>query len=152
VQLQGSGFIYSSKTDFEGEDSFSLAVLGAANGKRGRSTIEVTVLVSPEGIPDVPPQGAAAHSSVSIIRPFQGATISGSHVLLAANASGAIPVASVQFIVAGKNVGLAVTSPPYETVWDSTTVVDGAYTVFAVAQDTAGNSEIAIVQIVVKNK
>jgi hypothetical protein len=149
VELQGPGFVYSAKANFEGEDSFSLAVLGVANGKRGSSTIRVTVSVGPEYVPDASPKGIP---SVSVIEPHQGATISGSRVVLAADVSGKVPIANVQFIVGTKEIGSAVTSPPYEIVWDSTAVVDGAYSVFAVAQDTAGGSEIAIVQIVVKNK
>jgi hypothetical protein len=78
--------------------------------------------------------------------------ISGSSVSLVANASDNVAVANVQFIVAGKTVGSVVTSPPYATVWDSTTVPDGPYTLYAVAQDTSGNYKTSSVRITVKNK
>src|SRR5262245_42279432 len=43
VQLAGSGFVYSSKADFDGQDKFSLIVVGAIQGAPGKSTIHVTV-------------------------------------------------------------------------------------------------------------
>jgi len=43
VALLGSGFSYTSKTDFAGEDSFALEVFGSTNKRRGRSTIQITV-------------------------------------------------------------------------------------------------------------
>ena len=78
--------------------------------------------------------------------------ISGSSVALVANASDNVAVANVQFIIGGKNVGSAPTSPPYATVWDSTTVTDGSYTLYAVAQDTSGNYNTSSIRITVKNK
>jgi hypothetical protein len=33
---------------------------------------------------------------------------------------------TMQFFLAGKNISVAVASPPYATVWDSMTVADGA--------------------------
>jgi hypothetical protein len=45
VTLQGPSFIYSAKSEFEGEDSFTLAVSGAINKFRGSSTIRVRIYV-----------------------------------------------------------------------------------------------------------
>ena len=45
VALQGPGFTYVAKADFDGQDSFTLAVFGAVSKKRGSSTILVTVSV-----------------------------------------------------------------------------------------------------------
>ena len=61
-------------------------------------------------------------------------------------------VANVQFFLAGERIGSAVTLPPYATVWNSTTVADGSYTLHAVAQDTSGNSANSWVHVTVKNK
>jgi hypothetical protein len=67
-------------------------------------------------------------------------------------------VANVQFIVAGndiaplqRNVGPVLMSPPYTTVWDSTTVADGSYALYAVAQDTSGNYGTSSIHIIVNN-
>jgi hypothetical protein len=167
VVLHGSGFIYSPKADFHGQDSFSITVLGAVNGKRGSSTIHVTVSVS--DIRDASPMSATPGSvpatsitpsitadttppSVSFTAPSDGATVSGSLVTLTATASDNVALAKVQFIISGKNIGSAVTSPPYATVWDSTRVADGSYTLYAVAQDTSGNYRTSSVRVTVKNK
>jgi hypothetical protein len=154
VALQGSGFMYSPNIGFHGQDEFSLTVVGAFRGTRGSSTIEVNVSVAPNISADSTPP------SVSFIAPSEGATLSGSYVALSAAASDDVGVANVQFIVTGKNVGSAVfsglinavLSPPYEAVWDITTVPDGSYTLYAVAQDRSGNLTTSSVQVTVKNK
>jgi hypothetical protein len=172
VVLHGSGFIYSPKADFHGQDSFSMTVLGAVNGKRGSSTIQVAVSVTPTGIRDAAPKSVTPGSvpdristtinpsitadttppSVSFTTPSDGATVSGSLVTLTATASDDVAVANVQFIISGKNIGSAVTSPPYATVWDSTRVADGSYTLYAVARDTSGNYRTSSVRVTVKNQ
>jgi hypothetical protein len=73
-------------------------------------------------------------------------------VSLTATASDDVALAKVQFIIGGKNIGSAVASPPYATVWDSTGVADGSYTLYAVAQDTSGNYKTSSVRVIVKNK
>ena len=143
LALQGSGFIYSPKADFHG-DAFSLVVVGVVNGKRGSSTIEVTVYDASTPADTTPP-------SVAFIAPSDGATLSGS-VVLTATASDNVAVANVQFFLDGKNIGSAVTSPPYTTVWDSATVADGSYALIVVARDTSGNSDNSWVRVTVKNK
>jgi hypothetical protein len=176
VVLQSSGFIYSPKADFHGQDSFALAVFGVANRKRGSSTIQITVSVERSGARDSTPLSAArgpvlggvpdrtsastapsitadtTPPSVSFTAPSDGAVVSGSLVTLTATASDNVAVANVQFIIGGDNVGSAVTSPPYATVWDSTRVGDGSYTLYAVAQDTSGNYMTSSVRVTVKNK
>jgi hypothetical protein len=135
VALQGSGFIYSPKANFHGHDAFSLVVIGAVNRKPGSSTIQVTVS-------DNSSRSTSADTtppSVAFTAPSEGATISGPDVVLTATASDDVAVANVQFFLAGKKIGSAVTSPPYATVWDSMTVADGSYTLYVVAQDTSGN-------------
>jgi hypothetical protein len=172
VALQGAGFIYSPRANFHGQDTFSLIVVGTAGGKRGSSTIEVTVSASPgtgtfsnhaklgtsgvraETSPSIPPtmSADATPPSVSLSAPSEGATVRGSLVALKATASDNVAVANVQFIIAGKNVGPALLSPPYTTVWDSTTVADGSYTLYAVALDTSGNYGKSSIHVIVKNK
>jgi hypothetical protein len=159
VELQGSGFIYSPNPDFQGRDSFALAVFGTVYGNRGSSTVHVTAFVAPSGTQISPARINAASQPVLFTTPPNGATVSGSIVNLAVAVSYAVE--SVQFVVGGinvgyiiggNNVGSAVVSPPYATVWDSTTVTDGSYMLHAVAKDIAGNYKTTSVFVIVKNK
>ena len=45
VTLQGLGFTYTAKSDFQGEDSFDVLVTGLINRIQGSSTIHMNVLV-----------------------------------------------------------------------------------------------------------
>jgi hypothetical protein len=159
VELQGFGFIYTPKSDFQGRDSFALAVLGAVYGNRGSSTICVTAFVAPSGTQVTPPPINAAFQPVLFTSPSNGATVSGPTVNLTMAVS--YPLESVQFIfgginvgyiIGGENIGSAVVSPPYATVWDSMTVVDGSYMIHAMAKDIAGNYKTTSVLVIVKNK
>ena len=154
VDLQGSGFRYSPKANFHGRDAFSLVIIGAVNGQPGSSTIQVTVSdnSSPSTSAGTTPSADTTPPSVAFTAPSEGATISGSDVVLAATASDDVAVANVRFFLAGKKIGSTVTSPPYATVWDSTTVADGFYALIVVAQDTSGNTENSWVLVTVKNK
>jgi hypothetical protein len=61
-------------------------------------------------------------------------------------------VVGVQFKLDGVNLGAEVTTGPYEHVWDSTTVANGAHVLTAVARDAAGNQQTALsVAVVVTN-
>lgn len=146
VELHGSGFTYTPKADFNGQDSFSLAVIGAIKKKRGTSTINVTVSVG---------QAASRDTIAPIVivtTPPQGAIVSGSKVTLTASALDNVAVAKVQFIVDGEYFRPAITTSPYTTTWNSTGVADGSHILSAVAQDTSGNNSItSSVSVTVKN-
>ena len=45
VTMHGPGFTYSAKADYEGEDSFTIAVSGTINRSRGSSTIRIMVSI-----------------------------------------------------------------------------------------------------------
>src|SRR6516225_8872715 len=45
VKMLGSGFSYTAKPDFEGQDSFTIQVSGMLNGVRGSSDIRIVVSV-----------------------------------------------------------------------------------------------------------
>jgi len=47
VKLLGPGFSYTAKSDFEGQDSFTIQVSGMLNGIRGSSDIRIIVSVGP---------------------------------------------------------------------------------------------------------
>ena len=148
VTLHGSGFVYSPRVKFSGRDEFSLEIVGVVYGRQGRSIIHVTVS-------DIYSKSTAADTtppSVSFTAPSEAATISGSEVALTAIAVDDVAVADVQFFLSGKKIGSIVASRPYTTVWDSTTVPDGFYTLYVVARDTAGNFENSWVHVTVKNQ
>src|SRR5438876_7718169 len=54
VTLQGPGFTYKAKPDFQGQDSFTVLVSGMANRIRGSSTVRVLVLVVNASGPSLP--------------------------------------------------------------------------------------------------
>src|SRR6516164_153928 len=47
VKLLGSGFSYTAKSDFQGQDSFTIQVSGMLNGIRGSSDIRIILSVGP---------------------------------------------------------------------------------------------------------
>src|SRR6266853_859883 len=81
--------------------------------------------------------------TVRITSPASGATVSGT-ISVTADASSNVGVAGVQFKLDGANLGAEATAapystPPYSTLWNTTTASNGSHTLTAVARDTAGN-------------
>jgi hypothetical protein len=164
--VQGAGFVYSPGPNYHGQDAFTLVVTGAINGKPGSSTIQIKVTdsfsngISADTTAPLPATSspALAPPAVAFTAPSEGSTVSGPDVVLNATASSNIGVASVQFVLRGEKIltgemiGSAVKSQPYLIVWDSTAIADGPYTLYAVARDTAGNSESSWIHVTVKNK
>ena len=88
---------------------------------------------------------------ISITTPVQDAQVS-STVVIQANTSGQATVAGVQFKINGSNFGSEDTSSPYSISWDTTTGIDGFYTLMAVARDSSGNlTESVPVTVTVNN-
>ena len=145
VTILGSGFAYAAPTDFSGKDTFSLAVFGAINNIHGNSTINVTVSVGQTTVLNTTPP------TISFISPANGATVSGSQIALTATASDNKAVAQVQFIIHGRNLGSPITATPYTTIWNSTEIADGTYTLYAVAKDTSGNYATSSIRVTVEN-
>jgi hypothetical protein len=143
LTLQGPGFTYIAKPDFNGQDSFSLEVFGMINGGQGNSIIQVTVYG--DSSDRIPP-------SISITAPANGAIVSGSAVTLIAAASDKVGIANVRFICdANEYIGSPIISSPYTTTWNSASVADGPHTIYAVAQDTSGNYGTASIKVTVEN-
>jgi hypothetical protein len=94
---------------------------------------------------------AADTLAVNLTAPSSGATLSGSSVTLTATTSGNVAVTGVQFEVDSTNIGSVITSSPYTTTWNSTGVSDGSHTLYAVAEDTAGNYATSSVSVTVRN-
>jgi hypothetical protein len=55
AKLLGPGFSYTAKSDFEGQDSFTIQVSGMLNGIRGSSDIRIIVSVGPNVSPQTSP-------------------------------------------------------------------------------------------------
>jgi peptidoglycan/xylan/chitin deacetylase (PgdA/CDA1 family) len=88
--------------------------------------------------------GPPVNPTVSLTAPSSGATLSGP-VTFTANASSAIGISRVDFLVNGVVTATA-TSAPYTATWDSTTVGDGPVTVTARATDIGGNQTTTVGQ------
>lgn len=84
--------------------------------------------------------------TVTFTAPTNGATVAG-QITMAANATADGPVVGVQFQVDGVNLGVEITTPPYETIWDSTSETPGTFTLTATARDLAGASATATVTV-----
>ena len=88
--------------------------------------------------------------TLSITAPASGATVKGSSVACAANASDSNGIQQVQFLVDGASIKTDITSP-YSCVFDSTKLTDGAHTLRAVATDKAGATTTSEVSFNVSN-
>jgi hypothetical protein len=60
-------------------------------------------------------------------------------------------VERVEFTVVGVGLIDTLYAPPYATEWDSTSVANGAYGVFATAYDNVGNLQVDSLSITVDN-
>jgi peptidoglycan/xylan/chitin deacetylase (PgdA/CDA1 family) len=82
--------------------------------------------------------------TVSLTAPADGATVTGTNVLLSATAADDIAVASVDFLVDGSVVGTDATSP-YSITWNSTGIGNGtAVSITARATDTSANDTTSV--------
>src|SRR3954451_9776214 len=99
-------------------------------------------IVNDNGVPSVAPfikvTRADRPPAVAVTAPAAG-TVSGT-IALAADASDASGIASVQFAVDGTAVGPKLTSTPYTTTLDTTTLANGPHAVVATAVSGAGVS------------
>jgi hypothetical protein len=75
--------------------------------------------------------------TVSLSSPTNGSTVTGT-VNITASAQDNVAVSKVEFYIAGKAVS-SVSASPYNYAWDTTTVGNGNYQLFAKAYDAAGN-------------
>ena len=94
--------------------------------------------------------GADAAPSVTVTAPADGATVSGTSVLISASASDDLGVAQVEFLVDGMSIGGG-SATPYQVTWDSTGAVDGDVIITAVATDAAGRTGTDSITVTVDN-
>ncbi|HAH31680.1 MAG TPA: hypothetical protein DCL44_05135 [Elusimicrobia bacterium] len=82
-----------------------------------------------------------ATNGIPLTAPAANAVVSGTVTLsVGANSEWA----SVQFKVDGTNKGAPVSSPPFNYIWNSTDVVNGAHTITAAVLDKDGNTNISL--------
>jgi hypothetical protein len=75
--------------------------------------------------------------SVAVINPVAHQTVSGT-IPVAANASDAVGVKSVEFLLDGRPLGTPVYSPPYAVQWNTKSAGEGSHTLSAVATNASG--------------
>ena len=84
--------------------------------------------------------------TVSITQPLAGQTLSGTGVIVRADASDNVGVVGVQFKLDGANLGTEdITSGDgWSTIWNTQTTIPGSHTLTAVARDARGNIATSI--------
>ena len=121
--------------------SHTLTAVARDAGGNQTTAVSISVTVSNDTSPP----------SVSVTAPANNATVSGT-ATVSADASDNVGVVGVQFKLDGNNLGAEDTAPPYSLSWDSTTSVNGAHTLTAVARDAAGNQTTStVVNITISN-
>jgi len=118
---------WNTTTATQGTRNVSARARDAANNQTTSANVPVIVdRTTPSG---------------SITAPAANATVSGTITVTAsASASFGVPVASVQFLLDGANLGTAVTASPYSISWNTTTATSAAHTLTARVTDAAGNT------------
>jgi CHRD domain-containing protein/Big-like domain-containing protein len=87
-------------------------------------------------------QPACPPPKITLTAPVAGETVSGTVTLTAtasASSTYALTVTSVEFLIDGAAVG-TVTSSPYTTMWNSTTVAKGSHSLTAKVTDSMGDT------------
>jgi hypothetical protein len=102
----------------------------AYDGAGNKAESSVTVTLKNQGSDTTPP-------TVAVTAPANGATLQGT-VTVSATATDNKGVADVEFFVDSTSIA-KLSTPPYQTQWDTTTVANGPHVVLARATDTSGN-------------
>lgn len=103
------------------------------------------------GGPPPPPPSDTTPPSVTMTAPASGSTVSGTSVTVSANASDNVGVVGVQFKLDGNNLGSEDTVSPYSVVWNTTAASNASHSLSAVAQDAAGLTATAVINVTVNN-
>jgi hypothetical protein len=103
----------------------------------------------PVPTPDPAPASDQTAPSGAVTSPKNGATLSALVSLTASASDPAVSgqttsgVASVQFVVDGKNFGPSITGAPYTASWNTQLVVNGQYNIAVRVLDKAGNQAMS---------
>jgi len=116
--------LWTSTLATSGAHSLTAVARDAAGNTSTSAAVSVTV-------DNAPP-------TVSLTAPSAGATVAGP-VTVSASAVDNVGVLGVQFKLDGANLGAEVTVAPYTLSWTTTTTINGAHTLTAVARDAVGN-------------
>jgi hypothetical protein len=87
--------------------------------------------------------------TVSIITPAANSTLGGTVTLSADASQTDSTLTGVQFQIDGVSLGSQITSAPYSTTWDTTTVANGTHTITAIATDVGGLSTSTSITVTV---
>ncbi|MCM2305324.1 MAG: Ig-like domain-containing protein, partial [Elusimicrobia bacterium] len=113
-------------------------------GAGAHQVCRFALTAAPSGPDAVPP-------AVALTSPAHGAVLSG-EATVSAEATDAVAVAGVQFLLDGANLNAEDAQAPYRTAWNTAASADGAHLLAAVARDAAGNrATSAPVTVSVKN-
>jgi len=139
----GNSSTYTVTGLVEGRVYYFVVTAYDSGGNQSLFSNEVSALVAAP--PDLTPP------AVSISAPGGGATVA-RQVTVTANAIDNVGVTQVEFLVGGALVA-ADSVAPYAVMWDTSTGLNGSYTITAVARDLAGNATIsATVNVTVANE
>ena len=158
-----AGVSYASMSDTfstTGSTSHSTLITGLSDGQSYTYYIRCQDTAStPNANPDdypisfsvAAPAGDTTPPTVSITTPANNSTVSG-NATITANASDNVGVTGVTFFYDLVNQIADILTAPFTTLWNTTTVPDGPYTLTATARDAAGNTAIsASVGVTVNN-
>ncbi|MGE5625135.1 MAG: beta strand repeat-containing protein [Bacillota bacterium] len=134
--LTTSPYHVSWDTTTAANGSHTLTAVATDPAGNSATATPVAVTVSNHSGGDITPP------TVALTSPANGSAVSGS-VVVYANASDNVSVASVQFTLDGADLGAAVTTSPYHVSWDTATTTNGNHTLSAVAVDSAANTASA---------
>jgi hypothetical protein len=134
--------------------SVSWNTTGAANGSHTLTAVVIDMAgnaATSAGVVVTVNNNVSPPPTISVTSPTSGVTLVGA-IAISANASGALPIANVQFKIDGINLGTATSTSPYSLSWATTGFTNGPHTVSAVAVDAAGNAGTApVVTVMVSN-
>jgi len=137
-------YAYSWDSTKTANGSHTLRAIATDGAGNSATSASVTVTVNNTTKDTTPP-------TVAITAPANGAKVSGT-IAVSANATDNVSVASVQFLMDGASVGVAVLASPYTYSWDTTKTANGSHILTAIAKDGAGNSATsAAVTVTVNN-
>lgn len=113
-------------------------------GAGSHQVCRFALTAAPSGPDTTPP-------AVALTAPAPGAVLSG-EATVSAEASDAVAVTGVQFLLDGASLNAEDVQAPYRTAWNTAAAADGAHLLAAVARDAAGNrATSAPVTVSVKN-
>ncbi|GMT96376.1 hypothetical protein KH5H1_04950 [Corallococcus caeni] len=119
-------YAVSVNTVLRGNGSHTLKAIAYDTASNSATSQVLTVTISNDSTPP----------TVALVSPVSGAVVSGT-ILLSANASDNVGVASVRFYINSVLLG-TVSSAPYQLAWNTSTVTNGSASVRAEAVDTSG--------------